>query len=179
MTVDERLELAEKYNEVFGGVYPRKVIEDCKKLKILGAEWGEYSFGEYGCIATDFYLLKGGVITNQSTHYEFDKNEYYIHWDNGNIGRLMFLYSADWSIEETEIWEEFRAKLMSYNVLEYDGSNCHMIFSIEDGKKLIADYGKICEETKDKFKKYRKQKELKKKKEEYEKLKKELEGETE
>lgn len=179
MKLDERLNLAEKYNEVFGDVYPKTVIEKCKKLKLLGAEWGEYRIGEYGSICTDFYIRKGGIITNQSTHYEFEEDEYYIHWDNGNIGRLMFLYSADYSIAETEIWEEFEKKLMSYNVLEYDKFNDHMIFSIEDGKKLIADYGKICDATRDKFEKYCKKKELKRKKEEYEKLKKELEGETE
>ena len=172
MTLDERLELATKYYETFGISYknPKIIIEECEKLKILGCEWGEIRFGEYGRIGDDFIFLKGGKLTNQTTNYDFDEEKYYIHWDNGNIGRLMFIDSADYSEEETEIWEGFKAELMSYNPLDYDSFNCHIVYDIENGKKVMSDYKNICKRTNEKFSKYLKKKRIKKAKEEYERL---------
>ena len=173
MTIDERLELATKYDEVFGEECwksPKTIIEECNKLKILGCDWGEIRFGEYGRIGKDFRLYKDGNLTNQNTNYEFDNQKYYIHWDNGNIGRLMFLNYADYSEEETKIWEEFKTELMSYHPLDYDHLNCHIVYDIENGKKVMADYKNICKKTSEKFSKYIKKRELQKAKEKYEKL---------
>lgn len=176
MTLDERMELAKRYYEVFGSYHkPAKtIIEECEKLKILGCEWGEVTFDEYGRIGHDFRLIKGGHITNKTTDYEFDNNSYYIHWDNGNVGRLMFLGLADYTEEENKIWEEFDSELMTYNPLDYDRFNCHKVYSIEDGKKLMDNYKDICKRTGEKFAKYCKKRELEKTKAKYEKLLKEL-----
>lgn len=173
MTLDERLELATKYDEVFGQEYKdvQTIIEECKQLKVLGYDWGEVQFGTYGKIHGDFILYKGGRnLSNRTTKYRFDDEEYYIHWDNGNVGRYMFLVDADYSEEETKIWEEFRSELISYNPLDYDGYNCHMIYNIEDGKRLMNDYEDICDRTREKFRKYSTKKKLEKAKEKYEKL---------
>lgn len=172
MNIEQRIEIAKKYIDAFGRTYktPVQILEECEKLKILGCEWGDITFGDYGRIGEDFIMRKGGDIVNQTTKYEFDKDSYYIHWDNGNVGRLMFLGNADYSDEETKIWLEFKAELLSYNPLDYDKHNCHIVYGIEDGMRLKKDYKDICDKTKEKFSMLLKKRRLEKAKETYEKL---------
>lgn len=69
-----------------------------------------------------------------------------------------------------EEWTEFNNILKSYVPLDWDEYNCHMVFDIEHGKKLISDYKEIKKKIYDKMKVKIKQIELEKAKKEYEKL---------
>lgn len=146
---------------------PRSMIEYCEKLQCLGWEFGE------DVKFRDFYIRKTTYLTNSETHYKFDDSQYYIIWDNGNVGRLQFTSQCYWYDVEQE-WREFWWKLLSYGPLDYDPHNCRMIFDIEHGKKLIEDYPQICKETCEKMNAKIAKVKLAKAKEEYEKLLKEV-----
>lgn len=170
MTIDERISFLETYINEFEtsknwcyGNYSIDYLEACKKLKVLGFEWGD------NIKFDDFEIIKGYYITNPTTNFQGDKDRYYIHWDNGNIGRLMFVTQEYWFLVEEE-WTEFNNILKSYAPLDWDEYNCHMIFDVEHGKKLISDYKDIKKKIYDKMKVKIKQIELEKAKKEYEKL---------
>ena len=146
---------------------PKSMIEYCEKLKCLGLEFGE------SVNYPDFTIIKKPYITNSATGFKYDPDQYYIVWDNGNVGRLQFISQSYWYDVEQE-WQEFRQKLLSYEPLDYGPQNCHMIFDIEHGKKLIDDYPQICKETREKMNAKIAKVKLAKAKEEYEKLLKEV-----
>lgn len=180
MTLDERLKLANSYNKEFmmNNPYyassPQQNIEICEVLKALGYEWGykEIRINQYYCylVNDDIRVYKGGEIANKATKYSFDNDKYYIHWDNGNIGKYMFVSSRDYYCDIDEEWEEFNKILHSYNPLEWDEFNNHIIYSIEDGKRLANDYNRICKETRKKIRKKLVEIDMIRAKEKYEKL---------
>lgn len=146
------------------------MLETCKKLEALSLEWGDQVY------YPDFLICNGEFnVLNSATHYEFDPDKYYIHWDNGNIGRLMFINNTYYYSITDDEWDEFLATLRSYNPLDYDMLNCHIVYDIENGKKVMADYKDICDRTRNKMNAKIKAAEIEKKRQEIERLQKELE----
>lgn len=169
--VKEYYDLVEHMNFGYSS-YPRDLLITCEKLEALGFEWGDkLSF-------TDFVIRKGGEykLTNSATHYKFDPDTWYIHWDNGNIGRYQFVdgFGYHYTMDE---WNEFRDALMSYEPVDYDPANCHIVYDIEHGKKLLKDYRDICVRTQKKMDKKVAEARIEAKRKEIEKLQKELEEE--
>lgn len=122
----------------------------------MDVEWG-YRMPD------DFRLVKGEQLNLYLTqrqcakNYKFNANDYYIRWDNGNVGAYQFVHSDDGSQDCYRVaqlaYKEFKERLRSYNVLEEDMLNDYMVFSIEDGKRLIDDYKAITNETSEKISK--------------------------
>lgn len=174
MTVKEAKKIIATYNELIQDVpygyskYPSDLLVICDKLEALGFEWGDnLSF-------VDFYIRKGDYhLTNSATHYKLDKDTFYIHWDNGNIGKYQFVSdSGYWHVDDE--WNEFKERLMSYEPLDYDPLNCHIIYDIEHGKKLLRDYKGICAEIEKKMQIKVTQAEIDAKRKDIEKLEKKL-----
>ena len=171
--LDKIIKICKQYEEIadaapgYGAIHPTQIIEYCEKLQCLGWEFGE------SVNYPDFTIVKKPYITNSATGFKYDPDQYYIVWDNGNVGRLQFVSQYYWSDVEQE-WREFWWKLLSYEPLDYDPHNCRMIFDIEHGKKLIEDYPQICKETCEKMNAKIAKVKLVKAKEEYEKLLKEV-----
>ena len=102
----------------------------------------------------DFKIKKSPHILNPVNNYEF-QDDYYIIWDNGNIGAYQFLTTYDEKIyygDITDEWEEFYNTLLSYNPLDYDKFNNYIVFNIETGKKVLDDYPSILFDTNKKIK---------------------------
>lgn len=152
MNLDERIKLIETYksecrtNVPYGyGYNEDELLSTCKKLKALGLEWGDkISFD-------DFRITKGVKITNSATGYEYDSKSYYVHWDNGNIGAYQFVSGGDMYRAIQDEYKEFKEKLMSYNPIDWDDFNSHIVFDVENGKKVMADYEEIVKETREKI----------------------------
>lgn len=152
----------------------RDILKTCEILEILGWEWGhQVQYNDFR-ITQDYYISP----SNQAKKYKPQKDEWFIVWDNGNIGRLQFVADKYWYAVEDE-WKDFRQKLMAYEPLDYDLRNDQMIYSIENGKKLLEDYEKICNETRETMRAKIKQVEMKEAKDKYEKLLKEMAGDSE
>ena len=150
MTLDERIKLLEAYLAAFNrpdipygyGSGPKEYLETCNKLKALGAEWGDKLPKE------QFSIVKGKALGlfNRATSYSFDPDTYYVKWDTDGIGRLMFVNEKFWFNVQEE-WDAFTQKLASFNPLDYDPINNEYVYSIEQGKKLMAAYPDIYNET--------------------------------
>lgn len=143
-TVKEIREIATAWAKLSSEIRSYSVdntLDECDRLEALGEKWG-YK------IPYDFKVKKKPRIANSSTYYEFDENEYYVVWDNGNIGRLQFV-SENYYDDVTEEWQQFLAELDSYEPLDSDPYNCRKIYSIENGKRLMNDYADICERTRE------------------------------
>lgn len=140
-------EIIEEGGKLGYGYDLNSIIEICDKLKAFGYNWGDKWRVPY-----DFRVRKNYYITNSATHYKQDKEKYYVEWDNGNVGRLQFV---SWDYYEAVIdeWNEFLDTLKSYNPVDYDPLNCHIIYDVENGKKVMADYDRICEKTRKKINK--------------------------
>ena len=150
------------------GWNPGEIIETCNKLKALGLNWGDKIYYD------DFKIVKGNYyLANSKTGYVLDKDSYYIVWSNGNIGRLMFIPYEYYDCVEDE-WREFFDTLLSYSPLDYDETNCKIIYDIENGKHLLADYDNIYKETREKMNNKVKHGKLKAMETEYARLKSEL-----
>lgn len=166
----------EYYNLMQNSIYsgsPYEMINICEKLAALGLEWGD------PINYPDFYICKGGDynLLNSATHYKFDKDTYYIHWDNGNIGKYQFTGDLGYRHIDDE-WNEFKKILMSYEPLDYDPYNCHIIYDVKNGKRLLKDYKNICKSIDEKVFKKVKEIQIQKKLKEIEALKKQLEGDA-
>lgn len=178
MTIDERIEFLEKYEEEFEksrpfgyGYHHYELLSTCKKLKALGLEWGD------NLNYKDFRIVKDTYITNSTTKYKFQDDTYYIHWDSGNVGAYLFVHGTNEYDAIQEEYKEFKDRLMQYNPVDYDDFNDHMIFDIENGKKLLNDYESIVKEIREKVKLKLKKCRLEKAKKEYEKALLEANGE--
>ena len=157
-----------KANMPYGyGQHETQIIETCDKLEALGRKWGE------AVCPRDFSIEKRYHICNSSTGYQPKDDTWYVIWDNGNIGRLQFVSNKYYSDVQDE-WEEFKNRLLSYNPLDYDDMNNFNVYDIENGKRLMADYQQICNETLAKMTDKIKQVQLKEAKEKYERLLNEL-----
>ena len=150
MSLDDRIILIKAYMAAFNhskmpfgyGQTTREYLETCNKLKALDYKWGDDL--PHG----DIKILKGESIclSRKATSYKFNPNTYYVVWDNGNIGRLMFINEAYYCNVEEE-WRAFEQKLLSFNPLDYDAFNNEYVYDIENGKKLIDAYRHIYAET--------------------------------
>lgn len=173
-SVKEIREIATAWRELTREIYNSSVgstLDECNRLEALGEEWG-YK------IPYDFRVAKGKpYISNSSTHYEFDTNEYYVVWDNGNVGRLQFV-SENYYDDVTEEWRQFLAELDSYEPLGSDPYNCHRIYSIENGKRLMNDYAEICKRTREAMNKKVKKRELERLKNRIAKMEAEVDNES-
>ena len=153
-----------KANMPYGyGLYETEIIDTCDKLEALGRKWGE------AVCPRDFLVTKGYHICNSATGHRSKDDTWYVVWDNGNIGRLQFVSDKYYYDVQNE-WEEFKNRLLSYNPLDYDKLNDFIVYDLENGKRLMADYKQICEETLAKMKDKIKQIQLKEAKEKYERL---------
>lgn len=124
------------------GYSDREILEICELWEAMGWKPGhKHTF-------MDFRIHKGYYIVNNGTGHEADQNEWYVEWDNGNIGRYQFA-SGDMYDHIEEEWEAFRKKMMSYSPINYDPCNCHIIYDVENGKKVLEDYKSICDETRE------------------------------
>lgn len=150
MSLDDRIILIKAYLAAFNsskmpfeyGRTAQEYLETCNKLKALGYKWGDNL--PHG----DIKLLKGKQINLSIKHtsYVFDPDTYYVVWDNGNIGRLMFVNEDYWWKVEEE-WATFEQRLLSFSPLDYDAINNEYVYDIENGKKLIDAYRHIYAET--------------------------------
>lgn len=173
LEIDEVIERCEQYQEVldqtrghyYDGSYPAAIIEHCRKLRIMGLKWGDKLPSGH------FRLVHGSkfYITNSGKKFHPDVNEYYIEWDNGNIGRLQFVRDEYWG-DVTEEWEAFREELMSYDPVDYDPLNCRIFYNIENGKRVMEAYKDICDRTATKMRVKIRQADIKKKQAELEML---------
>lgn len=150
--LDEIIHICEKYEKIrkcnaYGYIYySSNIIEICNKLKAMGLNWGDKL-----TTSNHFYVAKFECMANPATDYiPTDPDEFYVHWDNGNIGRLQFTTIDYWGYLGDE-WREFKNTLKSYNPVDWDDLNNHMVFKIEDGKRLMNDYKDICKETQEKI----------------------------
>ena len=106
---------------------------------------------------SDFRLTTGDKLNSYfsrmrgAKNYKFTSNEYYIQWDNGNVGAYQFVHDGDSYHAAQPAYKEFKERLRSYNVLEEDALNDFMVFSVEDGKRLITDYKTLKNETMEKI----------------------------
>jgi hypothetical protein len=169
MDLEERIELITKYvdectkNVPYGyGYHPSELLETCNQLKVLGYKWGDRIRKD------DFRMTKGFCITNSSTKYESDKDTYYVHWDNGNVGAYQFVSGTEEYSAIQDEFKEFKDKLMSYGVVDWDDMNDHIVFDVEHGKKVMEEYDSILKETKEKMSIKLKQLKAERAKKEYE-----------
>ena len=169
MNTKEVREICEKYldirrNTPFGYGYDvTEIINSCNKLEAMGWEYG------HKLNYADFRIRKGYYITNNGTGHKSNKDEWYVEWDNRNIGRLQFVSQEYWGYVSDE-WDEFKRTLMSYNPVNYDPLNCHIIYDVENGKKILEDYPDICKKTSEAMEKKLKQVKVEKAKAELERL---------
>lgn len=169
MTIDEKIEIIKAYQKLrvnmpYGyGTYEDEILKTCELLKAFGWEWGHKT-----CYP-DFRIRKGYYITNNSTGHKSNPDEWYVEWDNGNVGAYQFVGGDGYNIVQNE-FREFKEMLMSYNPVNYDKLNCHIVYDIENGKKVLADYEQICKETRKKMEVKIKKARLEKAKADYEKL---------
>jgi len=178
MKLDEIINICNQYMEIMNEIKkpthsnPNEIVEDCKKMKAFG-----YDEWEQPIIPYDFTIYKGNAyyLHNSATKYKFDPDKYYIHWSNGNIGRLQFTTEEYYCVVEEE-WQEFKDIMLSYNPVDYDMLNCHIIYDIENGKKVMEDYKKICNEIGNKMNKKIKQIKIQKMEEQLKELKGESDG---
>lgn len=116
-------------------------MEACDKLEALGLKWGDPL-----CQSEYFQIKRGGDVLT-SSNKRFDKDAYYIVWDNCNLGRIQFVGGEFYSSTADE-WGWFWDKLLSYKPLDVDSCHCRMVFDIRNGKKIMRDYNGICVEMK-------------------------------
>lgn len=167
--LDEIIKICKKFEEIrkscrYGyGAAPMQIIETCNKLKAMELNWGDDLVTH-----SDFHISDHYYISNSSTGYT-PTDKYYIHWDNGNIGRLQFVNTDYWGYIADE-WREFNETLRSYNAVDWDPLNDHIIFKIEDGKRLMNDYQNILKDTQQKIENKIKAVKIEKKKKELEEL---------
>ena len=150
------------------GWNPGEIIDTCKKLKALGLNWGDQIYYD------DFNIVKGNYyLVNSKTKYVPDRDSYYIIWSNGNIGKYQFVTSNYYDDVEDE-WREFKDTLLSYSPLDWDENHNKIVYNVENGKKVMADYDNICKKTREKIELKIKQKKLELMRTEFERLKSEL-----
>lgn len=154
--LDEIIKICYEYDEIARNV-PRKmsliggltVAKYAEKVKALGFEFGE----DINSIS-DLKVIKGYRLENSATKHKPDMNEYYVVWSNGSIGTLRFAENAYRCLDTFEvikalspIYESFIEELMRYNPVNYDLSNCIIIYDTKSGGKLMRDYPKIEEKA--------------------------------
>ena len=145
MNIDKAIKICKDYNDLlknrpYGyGIYPDEILCTCEKLKVLGRDWGE------PLLCSDFEMYKGEniVLTNSATGYTFNPDEWYICWCNGNVGQLQFVHEHIFY----DGFEKFLNKLHSYDPVDWDPYNCRIIYDIDNGKRVVNAYQKICDET--------------------------------
>lgn len=125
---------------------PRRVLEHIDILMALDVPFNYV-------IPSDFSVKTGDKVSryytnnNTTTHYQFDDKTYYVQWSNGNIGPYQFCTETYYGVA-LPIFHQFKQRLRSYNPVDEDPLNDYMVFTVEDGKRLMNDYKQICEETK-------------------------------
>lgn len=169
MNVKEVKDICQRFLELkknlrYGyGYYAEEIMRDCEILEAMGWEFGhEINY-------PDFRIRKGYYITNNGTGHKSNNDEWYVEWDNGNVGRLQFV-SSEWWRYVGEEWENFKKELMSYNPVNYDPMNCHIIYDVENGKRVLENYQDICKRTREAIGKKLKQVKVEKAKAELERL---------
>lgn len=146
MTINEAKEIVDKYIEVAtlcGMLTPDEIQDYLEKIERVGLEISD----KLPC--GDFTIRNDAYITNSAKHYEFKDDEYYIHWDNGNVGKYMFV-RQDLYYEIDDEWSWFIEKLRE-GCLDYDPINDHIIYDIETGMKKYKEYDDLCKEMKKKI----------------------------
>lgn len=175
----DKIEVIEEYLKYFPkDANATKNLLLCKYSSELGIELGNgyYPKIEYGYFVINQQIKAGKCyrLTNTTTHYEQNKKDTIIIW-NEPCGRLAFVDERYWhSIDEE--WVDFMEVLKSYNPLDYDSLNNTYIYDLQNGKRLIEDYEKIKSDFIEKARKKIKYADIERKKRELEKLQSELNG---
>ena len=175
----DRIEAVKEYLKYFPtDPYAQSNLILCEYAEELGMELsGKY----YPRIEYGYFLINSQIkvgkkywLTNSATKYEQNGKDSLVIWDE-SCGRLAFVNRDYWWDIDDE-WKEFMNVLKSYNPLDYDELNNNYIYDIENGKRLINDYDKICQDFMEKVNKKIKEVDIANKKKEIEKLQKELEN---
>ena len=175
----DKIEVIEEYLKYFpNDANATNNLLLCKYSSELGIEIGNgyYPKIEYGYFVINQQIKAGKYyrLTNTTTHYEQNKKDTIIIW-NEPCGRLAFVNDKYWSSVGEE-WGEFMDVLKSYSPIDYDSLNNTYIFDLENGKRLIADYERIKNDFIEKANKKIKEANIKQKKKELERLQAELNG---
>ena len=173
----DKIEVIEEYIKYFpNDKNAKNNLLLCKYSSELGIELeGKY----YPNIQNGYFVINQQIkagkcyrLTNTTTHYEQNKKDTIIIW-NEPCGRLAFVADKYWSSVYEE-WDEFMDVLKSYSPIDYDYLNNTYIFDLENGKRLIADYERIKNDFIEKANKKIKEANIKQKKKELERLQAEL-----
>ena len=175
----DKIEVIEEYLKYFpNDANATNNLLLCKYSSELGIDLGNgyYPKIEYGYFVINQQIKAGKYyrLTNTTTHYEQNKKDTIIIW-NEPCGRLAFVANKYWSSVDDE-WKEFIDVLKSYSPIDYDYLNNTYIFDLENGKRLITDYERIKNDFIEKANKKIKETEIKQKKKELERLQSELNG---
>ena len=175
----DKIEVIEEYLKYFpNDANATKNLLLCKYSSEIGIELegGYYPNIQYGYFVINQQIKAGKYyrLTNTTTHYEQNKKDTIIIW-NEPCGRLAFVADKYWS-SVCEEWNEFMDVLKSYSPIDYDSLNDVYIFDLENGKRLIADYERIKNDFIEKANKKIKETDIKQKKKELERLQSELNG---
>ena len=175
----DKIEVIEEYLKYFpNDTNAQNNLLLCKYSSELGIELEEkyYPNIQYGYFVINQQIKAGKYyrLTNTTTHYEHNKKDTIIIW-NEPCGRLAFVDDKYWN-SVCEEWNEFMDVLKSYSPIDYDYLNNTYIFDLENGKRLIADYERIKNDFIEKANKKIKEANIKQKKKELERLQAELNG---
>ena len=175
----DKIEVIEEYLKYFpNDTNAKNNLLLCKYSSELGIELeGKYYPNiQYGYFVINQQIKAGKYyrLTNTTTHYEQNKKDTIIIW-NEPCGRLAFVDDKYWN-SVCEEWNEFMDVLKSYSPIDYDYLNNTYIFDLENGKRLIADYERIKNDFIEKANKKIKETDIKQKKKELERLQSELNG---
>lgn len=148
----------------------------CEYANELGIELkgGYYPRIDYGYFVINNQIKAGKKyhLTNSATNFEPNGTDTIVIWHE-SCGRLAFVDESYWSGIEDE-WKEFINCLKSYNPIDYDGMNNAYIYDLENGKRLISEYGAIKNLLAEKISSKVNEINTEKKRAQLEKLKKEL-----
>lgn len=179
-TLKEAIEICEKYHECFPKDHNARVNLDLLHFaNDLGLTF-EAIYDRYyprmngSFMEVNQYIKLGKTyhLTNSATNYKQNGDDTLVIFDT-NCGRLMFV-GLDYYYVVADIWRKFTAKLKSFEPLDYDELNNKYIYSLTNGKRLIAAYPEIEKEFQEQCNIAVKHEQLRKKLEEAEKLQREI-----
>ena len=175
----DKIKAVKEYLKYFPrDTYAQNNLLLCEYAEELGVELSDkyYPRIEYGYFVINSQIKVGKryCLTNSATKYEQNGKDSLVIWHE-SCGRLAFV-NRDYWWDIADEWNEFMNVLKSYNPLDYDELNNNYIYDIENGKRLINDYGKIYQDFMEKVNKKIKEIDIANKKKELERLQKELEN---
>lgn len=149
--LDEAMNVCKSFSDILCekplcyGETPFVIFKTCEMLKAFGWEWGHDVYYK------DFRFVKGYLLDEPGTDHKSNPQEWYVEWNNGNVGAYQFVCrSGEYNSVQNE-YQEFVSELMKYNPLNYDKNGGKIIYDVENGKKLLDNYESIVEKTQKKI----------------------------